>query len=112
MGLRFNRRIKVAPGVRVNVGKKGVSSVSVGRRGGSLNVGKNGVRANAGIPGTGLSHSQKLVGRGAKARSRQGAEAPPERTFVERLILTLLMGALLFLVVPVVLIIIGFIIFD
>lgn len=63
MGFNFRKSIKIAPGVRVNIGKKGVSSVSVGRRGASVNVGRKGARANVGIPGTGLSYSTKLGGR-------------------------------------------------
>lgn len=56
MGLRFRRSIKVLPGVRINLGKKG-ASLSVGGRGGTLNVGKHGVRSTVGLPGTGLSYS-------------------------------------------------------
>lgn len=33
MGFRFRRSIRVAPGVRVNVGKRGISSVSAGAGG-------------------------------------------------------------------------------
>lgn len=56
MGLRFRRSIKIVPGVRVNLGKKG-ASVSVGRRGANVTVGKTGVRTTVGLPGTGLSHT-------------------------------------------------------
>ena len=41
MGLRFQKRIRVLPGVRVNVGLRGVST-SVGVRGASLTFGKRG----------------------------------------------------------------------
>lgn len=45
MGLRFRRSIKVAPGVRVNVGKKSVG-VSVGGKYGGVSVNsKTGTRA-------------------------------------------------------------------
>ncbi|MDO6722628.1 DUF4236 domain-containing protein [Celeribacter halophilus] len=59
MGVRFRKSIKVAPGVRLNVSKSGVST-TVGVRGASVNVGKQGVYGNAGIPGTGLSVREKL----------------------------------------------------
>lgn len=57
MGFRFRKSIKILPGVRINVSNKGVSSVSVGKRGATLNVGKKGVRGTVGIPGSGLSYS-------------------------------------------------------
>lgn len=56
MGFRFRRSVKIMPGVRVNLGKKG-ASVSVGRRGANMTVGKTGVRTTVGLPGTGLSHT-------------------------------------------------------
>lgn len=70
MGFRFRKSIKVAPGVRMNIGKKGVSGVSVGKRGVSASIGRNGVYVNAGLPGTGVSHRAKLSG-GNKASNRQ-----------------------------------------
>jgi hypothetical protein len=60
MALRFQRRIKIAPGLRLNIGKGGVS-VSAGPRGASVTAGKRGLFANAGSPGTGLSSRQRLL---------------------------------------------------
>lgn len=57
MGFRFRKNIKLAPGVRLNVSKKGVSSVSIGRGGARVNIGKKGTRSTIGIPKTGLSYS-------------------------------------------------------
>lgn len=57
MGFRFRRSIKLVPGVRINIGKKGVSSVSLGGRGARVTVGTKGVRKTVGLPGTGLSHT-------------------------------------------------------
>ena len=62
MGFRFQKRISILPGVRINLSKSGVST-SLGPRGADVNIGKDGVTANAGIPGTGLSYRQK-VGKG------------------------------------------------
>jgi hypothetical protein len=59
MGLRFRKSFKIAPGVRWNLGLRG-SSLSVGGRGATLNLSKRGGRATVGIPGTGLSYSQRL----------------------------------------------------
>ena len=57
MGLNFRKSFKVAPGVRLNVGKKGISSVSVGGKGARVSVGKKGTRTTISAPGTGLSYS-------------------------------------------------------
>lgn len=75
MGWRFNRRIKLFPGVTMNMGKTG-SSFSFGPRGAKVTVGKNGIRKTIGIPGTGLSYTtydkfdksnSKSVGQAAQA---------------------------------------------
>jgi TonB family protein len=54
MGFRFNRRIRILPGLRLNFSKGGVS-MSIGGRGAWLTFGKRGVGTTVGIPGTGLS---------------------------------------------------------
>lgn len=59
MAFRFQKRIKLLPGLRVNLSRSGVST-SIGPKGASLNVGRRGTRATVGIPGTGLSHTQRL----------------------------------------------------
>lgn len=59
MSFRFRRTIKIAPGVRLNLGKSG-ASVSIGTRGASITVGKSGVYGNVGIPCTGMSWRTKL----------------------------------------------------
>lgn len=61
MGFKFRKSIKIAPGLRVNVTSKGVSSVSVGGKGGTFNVNKKGVKATASIPRTGLSHTSQVA---------------------------------------------------
>lgn len=58
MPLRFRRSVSVA-GVRLNVGKRGLTSISTGVRGFRVTTGKNGTRVTAGIPGTGLSYTQR-----------------------------------------------------
>ena len=59
MAFRFHRRITLFPGVRLNLGKTGVS-VSAGVRGATVTAGKRGVHGNVGLPGTGLSSRQRL----------------------------------------------------
>jgi Protein of unknown function (DUF4236) len=59
MGFRFQKRIPILPGVRINLSKSGASA-SLGPRGADVNIGAGGVTTNAGIPGTGLSYRSKL----------------------------------------------------
>jgi len=59
MGFRFSRRLSLFKGVRINLSKSG-TSVSVGSRGGWFTFGKKGTRATVGIPGTGMSWSEKI----------------------------------------------------
>ncbi|HSM95377.1 MAG TPA: DUF4236 domain-containing protein [Rhizomicrobium sp.] len=60
MPWRFHRVINIIPGLfRLNLSKGGISG-SVGPRGADINIGKQGITTNAGLPGTGLSYRQKL----------------------------------------------------
>lgn len=56
MGLRFQKRIKVLPGVTVNLSKSGVST-SVGVTGARVTMGHGQTRTTVGVPGTGVSHT-------------------------------------------------------
>ncbi len=76
MGLRFSRRVKIAPGVRLNFGLKSIS-VSAGVRGANLTLGKRGLFGNVGLPGTGLSYRKKLTG-GAPIREAERGPAIAE----------------------------------
>lgn len=61
MAIRFRKRIKIAPGININLSKSG-TSVSLGKPGATVNVGgKNGVKASVGIPGSGLSYTAQLT---------------------------------------------------
>lgn len=68
MAFRFQRRIRLAPGIRLNVSKRGVG-FSVGPRGASISVGPSGTYRHVGIPGTGLSSRQRIGGGAAGVRS-------------------------------------------
>jgi hypothetical protein len=57
MGFRFRRSIKIAPGIRLNVSKSGISA-TIGTRGATVNIGKRGTRTTVGIPGSGISYSE------------------------------------------------------
>ena len=54
MSIQFFRRIKICPGLRLNVSKSGISA-SVGVRGAHLTEGPRGGSIYGGLPGTGLS---------------------------------------------------------
>lgn len=55
MGLRFQKRIPIFPGVWLNLSKTGIS-FSLGGRGATMNVGTRSRTFTLGIPGTGLSY--------------------------------------------------------
>lgn len=56
MAFRFQKRIKILPGVRVNLSKSGVST-SIGRPGATVNLRKGKMKTTVGLPGSGLSYS-------------------------------------------------------
>lgn len=79
MTWRFRKRIKVLPGVHLNIGKRGIST-SIGVRGASVTIGKGRTTASAGIPGTGLGISRTVrtpAGAG-QSSGPQRAPAPAE----------------------------------
>lgn len=76
MGFRFKRTIKVAPGVRLNIGKKGIST-SVGKRGAGVTFGPKGTTAHVGIPGTGMSYTTKV---GSKKQSTTNSSQRTSQT--------------------------------
>jgi tetratricopeptide (TPR) repeat protein len=76
MSFRFWRRIKIAPGVTLNLSKSG-GSLSFGPRGAKFTVGSRGKRATMGIPGTGLFYTTPITGgKGGKKRSTYSTATP------------------------------------
>lgn len=68
MTFRFRRSIKVAPGIRLNLSKSGVSA-TVGPRGAKVTLNHKGERrSTVGIPGSGLSFT---------STSRASTQTPP-----------------------------------
>lgn len=62
MAMRYRKSKKIAPGTRLNIGKKSVG-VSFGNKGGGISFNsKSGVRVRSSIPGTGISFSSKIGG--------------------------------------------------
>jgi len=70
MAFRLFRRIKIAPGITLNLSKSGLSA-SAGVRGARVTLGPRGVRRTVGIPGTGISYTENssLSGSSRKRRS-------------------------------------------
>jgi len=57
--MRYRNRIKLAPGINLNLSKSGISS-TFGPQGASVNLNRDGAFLNTGIPGTGLYNRTKL----------------------------------------------------
>lgn len=72
MGFRFRRSIRILPGIRLNIGKRGVST-SIGVRGAHITVGHGQVRETVGIPGSGLSYTHVDKTHGEVRREAQPA---------------------------------------
>lgn len=60
MSLKFKKSIKILPGIKLNISKNGLSSVTIGKQGTSVNISRKGSKATLGIPGTGISYSKKI----------------------------------------------------
>lgn len=101
MGTRFRKSVKVAPGVRMTVGKKS-ASVSIGTKGARRTFSTTGRKTTTvGIPGTGISYvSTSSSGSKKKSAASGRAEYSP-RTYK--------VGGLLMLVVAVVALLLGLI---
>ncbi len=61
MAWSFRRRVKVAPGVHLNLSKSGIST-SLGPKGAKMTVGPKGAYVHTSIPGTGLYSRRKISG--------------------------------------------------
>lgn len=81
MGFRFQRRIRIAPGVRLNLSRSGIST-SVGGRGFTLN--SRGT-ATIGIPGTGLSYRANLAQPTTTRATTLAAAAAPSTPGTKRI---------------------------
>jgi len=55
---RLFRRVRIAPGLTVNLSKSG-PSLSLGVRGAHVTLGSNGIRKTIGLPGSGLFYTSK-----------------------------------------------------
>lgn len=57
MSLIFRKSMKIAPGLRVNLSKRG-ASVSLGSNGARLTASKRGITTTTGLPGSGISNRE------------------------------------------------------
>lgn len=63
MGMKFRKSFKIAPGVKVNIGKKS-TGVSIGGKYGGVSINsKTGTKARVSAPGTGMSYTTKVGGK-------------------------------------------------
>ena len=68
MGFRFQKRIRILPGLSLNLGKRGVS-LTIGSRGLKTTISSRGVKHSIGLPGTGIRYETSYKG-GQSSRSR------------------------------------------
>jgi hypothetical protein len=73
--MRFRRRIKIAPGVGLNLSGSGIG-VSTGLRGLSVSFGRRGIWGYASLPGTGLYQRKRLSNTAATASASNRAGGP------------------------------------
>lgn len=59
MGTYFRKSVKIAPGVRLNFSKTGMS-MSAGPKGAKVNISKRGTYLTTGVPGTGVYSRKKI----------------------------------------------------
>ena len=87
MALRFLRRIRIAPGISLNLSKSGIGAY-IGPRGVKVSAGRRGVYANVGLPGTGLAYREKLNKRGSRGATSSWAGAPSPGKALEQYLKT------------------------
>ena len=75
MAWSFRKRIKIIPGVHINVSKHGVST-SIGIRGASLTFRDDGIYSNLGIPGTGIYKREKIWDKNQFPQDTQNNDSP------------------------------------
>ena len=79
MGFRFRKRLRFGP-FALNLSKQGLSSLSIGPRGATVNVPlarDGGTRVTAGIPGTGLYWTEEASSKRSVRQRRQSQRPSP-----------------------------------
>ena len=93
MGFRFFKRIKIAPGISLNLSKSG-GSFSFGPKGAKLTIGPKGVRKTVGIPGTGIYHTETTKKRKAE---KNISPATSTSVLIKLIIIMLAVGLIIYL---------------
>lgn len=70
MGILFRKRVKILPGVHINVSKSGLG-LNVGVPGANITLNKRGTTLNTGIPGTGIYSREKISANDHSIRQTQ-----------------------------------------
>jgi len=82
MAFRIRKSFKIAPGIRLNVSKSGLST-SIGGKGSTVNLSKRGTKFTSSIPGTGISTSKFFAGRKVpKSTPSEPAVMPSFRSYL------------------------------
>ena len=68
MGWRYRKRIKILPGIHINISKSGIST-NIGVKGANITFGPKGTYVNTGFPGTGLYRRDKISNNATKYSS-------------------------------------------
>ena len=77
MGFRFRKSIKIAPGIKLNLGKKS-AGLSIGNKYGGFSINsRSGLRSRVSVPGTGISYTQKIGGKKRAAHKKAPSQARP-----------------------------------
>jgi uncharacterized protein DUF4236 len=84
MGFRFYKRIRLAPGLSVNLSRSG-PSLSVGVRGAHVTVGRRGVTKTIGLPGTGVFFTSRTgLHSGYHSAASYTSQTPEQQTASDR----------------------------
>ena len=98
MGLRFYRRVRLFPGVSVNLSRSG-PSLTMGVRGAHVTVGSRGVTKTVVVPGTGLFYtSRRRLHTGYHSAASDRALTPEEQASAARHAERVLLGVILVVV--------------
>ena len=81
MGFHFRKSIKIAPGVKLNLGKKS-TGISVGNKFGGVSINtKTGVTTRVSAPGTGMSYTSRI---GGKHKRKNAISSVAERATIQK----------------------------
>ena len=100
MAFRFRKRLKLFPGFNLNFSKNGLSSLSVGIPGATMNLPlsrSGGTRTTVGLPGSGLSWTEEVgrdSGRPRSTTQRRQAQRPAPKLPTTEALITDTMTAL------------------